>query len=276
MMEDPLKVFISADMEGVSGVVDASQTRMEEREYERARKLMTGEVNAAIEGALLGGATDVVVNDSHGSMRNILIEDLNPAAELISGSPKPFSMMQGIGPEFGAAFFVGYHAGAGTGLSVLDHTYYGRVVYQAMVNGRVLSETGLNAALAGYHGVPVALVTGDKTLCDEARGLLGDVETAAVKEACGRLAAQCLPPSRAQALIRAAGRKALLAKHAPFILTPPFTLVTDMLNTSLADIAGMMPGARRTGPRRLEYAADDYVTIFQAFRTMVTLAGTLV
>jgi len=268
-----MKVFISADMEGISGVVDASQTRMEEKEYERARKLMTGEVNAAIAGALAGGATGVVVNDSHGSMRNILIEDLNPAAELISGSPKPFSMMQGIGPDYNVCFFVGYHAGAGSSPSVLDHTYYGRVVYQASINGRVLGETGLNAALAGYFNVPVGLVTGDRVLCEEARATLGDVETVAVKEACGRLAARCLPPERACALIRAAAQQAVSHQRAPFIIPPPCTLVLEMMNAAQADMAELLPGVRRTAPRRLEYTADDYLTLFKAFRALVALAG---
>lgn len=271
-----MKVFISADMEGVSGIVDAKQTRDDEKEYERARRLMTGEVNAAIEGALDGGATEIVVNDSHAAMRNILIEELNPAAQLISGSPKPLSMMQGIGPDYKAAFFVGYHAAAGTTASILDHTYYGRVVYQIMVNGRVLGETGLNAALAGFYGVPVALVTGDEVLVKEARATLGDIETAAVKEAYGRTSARCLPPAKAHELIRAAAQRALARPRQPFIIPPPYALTMDFLNTALTYMAELLPGARRTGPRRIEYAADDYPTIFRAFRAMVVLAGTMV
>ena len=270
-----MKVFISADMEGVSGIVDAKQTRADEKEYERARKLMTGEVNAAIEGALAGGATEIVVNDAHGAMRNILIEELDPAAQLISGSPKPLSMMQGIGPDYTAAFFVGYHAGAGTTASILDHTYAGRVVYQITVNGHVLGETGLNAALAGFYGVPVVLVTGDEVLVKEARATLGDIETAAVKEAYGRLSARCLPPAKAHELIRAAAQRALARPRQPFIITPPYALTMDFLNTALTDMAELLPGARRTGPRRIEYAADDYPTIFKAFQVMVVLAGTV-
>jgi len=262
-------------MEGIAGVVDVAQTRMEEKEYDRARKLMTGEVNAAIEGALEAGATEILVNDSHGSMRNILVEEINPAAELITGSPKPLSMMQGIGPGFAAAFFIGYHAGAGSSPSILDHTYHGRVVYQAMINGQVMGETGLNALLAGYYGVPVALVTGDTLLCQEARAILGDVETVAVKEAYSRQAARCLPPERARALIRTGARAALARKRAPLVIPGPYTLTLDLLNTALADMAELLPGARRTGPRRLEYTADDYLTVYKAFRTMIALAGTL-
>ena len=265
-----MKVFISADLEGVSGVVDASQTRMEEREFDRARRLMTGEVNAAIRGALDAGATQVLVNDSHGSMRNLLIEDLDPACELITGTPKPLSMMQGIGPEFAAAFFVGYHAAAGTSPSVLDHTYLGRVVYTVSVNGLTLGETGLNALVAGHYGVPVALVTGDDELCAEARRLLPGVETAAVKSACGRMAARCLPPSRACELIRQSAARALSRGHEPFRLAPPLELTLDLFTSAMADMADLVPGARRTGPRTMAFTADDALTLHKAFRCMTT------
>ena len=123
-----MKILISADMEGISGVVTSDHTSSSHKEYERFRKLMTAEANAAIEGALAGGADQIVVNDSHGKMANILIEELNPAAELISGSPKPFGMMQGMGPEVDAVFFVGYHAASGTGAAVLEHTWSGHVI----------------------------------------------------------------------------------------------------------------------------------------------------
>ena len=158
-----MNVLISVDMEGISGVVTGDHTSSKHKEYERFRKLMTAEANAAIKGALAGGATRVVVNDSHGGGANILIEELNPAAELISGSPKPFGMMQGIGPDVGVVFFVGYHGASGTGAAVLEHTWSGRVV-EARLNGQMVGETGLNAALAGAYGAPVVLVTGDTAL----------------------------------------------------------------------------------------------------------------
>jgi D-amino peptidase len=118
-----MNVLISVDMEGISGVVTSDHTTSSHKEYERFRKLMTAETNAAIEGALAGGADQIVVNDSHSRMANILIEELNPAAELISGSPKPFGMMQGIGPEVDVVFLVGYHAASGTDAAVLEHTW---------------------------------------------------------------------------------------------------------------------------------------------------------
>lgn len=267
-----MKVYISCDMEGISGVVAGKQTDNREEEYKRAQKLMTGEVNAAIEGALAGGASEVLVNDSHGSMRNILIEELNPAAQLISGSPKPLSMMQGIDESFDAAFFIGYHAQAGTAYSTLDHTYSG-IVYQVSLNGRPVGETGLNAALAGHFGVPVVLVTGDKLLVKEATALLGTVEGVAVKESCSRYAARCLVPDAVRDRIRQAAQSALAKTgRKPFIVEPPITLAVDFTSSAHLDMAELIPGSRRSGGRHIEYTHDDLLTVYKVWRAMLTLA----
>ncbi len=265
-----MKVYISCDMEGISGVVAGQQTGANGEEYKRAQKLMTGELNAAIKGALAGGATEVLVNDSHGSMRNILIEELNPKAQLISGSPKPLSMMQGIDDSFDAVFFVGYHAQAGTAYSVLDHTYTG-IVYQVSLNGRPMGETGLNAALAGYFEVPVTLVTGDKLLVEEATALLGAVEGVAVKESYGRYAAKCLVPEAVHDLIRQAAKRALPGQRRPFTIEPPITLAVDFTSSAHLDMAELIPGSRRSG-RHIEYTHDDLLTVYKVWRAMLTLA----
>jgi D-amino peptidase len=266
-----MKVYISCDMEGISGVVAGQQTQMDGEEYKRAQKLMTGEVNAAIEGALAGGASEILVNDSHGSMRNILIEELNSSAQLISGSPKPLSMMQGIDGSFDAAFVIGYHAQAGTAYSVLDHTYSG-IVYQVSLNGRPLGETGLNAALAGHFGVPVVLVTGDKLLVEEAKALLGTVEGVAVKESYGRSAAKCLVPEAARQLIREAAQRALSRGGKPFVVKPPITLTVDFTSSAHLDMAELIPGVNRVSGRRIEFIHDDLLTIYKVWRAMLKLA----
>jgi len=258
-------------MEGISGVVASKQTEMDGEEYKRAQKLMTGEVNAAIEGALAGGTSEVLVNDSHGSMRNILIEELNPSAQLVSGSPKPLSMMQGIDESFDAAFFIGYHAQAGTAYSVLDHTYSG-IVYQVSLNGRPMGETGLNATLAGYFGVPVVLVTGDKLLTEEAVALLGSVEVVAVKESYGRSAARCLVPEAAHDLIRQAAQRALSRGGKPFVVEPPITLTVDFTSSAHLDMAELIPGVNRVSGRRIEFIHDDFLTIYKVWRATLTLA----
>ncbi len=266
-----MKVYVSCDMEGISGVVAGKQTGGSGEEYKRAQKLMTAEVNAAIEGAVSGGASEILVNDSHGNMRNILIEELNPSAQLISGSPKPLSMMQGIDSSFDAAFLIGYHAQAGTAYSVLDHSYSG-IVYQVSLNGRPLGETGLNAALAGYFGVPVVLVSGDKLLVEEATALLGTVEGVAVKESYGRYAAKCLVPEAARALIREAAQKALSKGGKPFVVEPPITLKVDFTSSAHLDMVELIPGAKRTGGRRIEFVHDDYLIVFKVWRAMLKLA----
>jgi len=267
-----MNVLISVDMEGIAGVVSGDHTSSSHKEYERFRKLMTGEANAAIEGALAGGATRVVVNDSHGGMTNILIEELNPAAELISGSPKPFGMMQGIGPEVDAVFFVGYHGASGTGASVLEHTWSGRV-FEASLNGRMVGETGLNAALAGAYGVPVVLVTGDMAVTEEAHALLGEIETVAVKEGVARTAARCLHPEVAQQRIREAAERALKLDAAPFVVPPPVTVHVVFQRAAYADMAGLVPGSRRVDGRTIEWTGEEMPTAYKTFRAMTSLAS---
>ena len=169
-----MQVFVSVDMEGVAGVVHVDQTRRTGHDYERAREWMTAECNAAVQGAFLGGATSVIVNDSHADMRNLLIDRLDTRVELISGSLKPLSMVQGIRRADSCALFVGYHAGAASRAGILDHTYYSRVVVRLRVGDRDWNETAINAAVCGSLGVPVGLVTGDETKCEQARPQLGD------------------------------------------------------------------------------------------------------
>jgi D-amino peptidase len=229
-----MDVYLSVDMEGIAGVVHVDQTRRTGHDYERARRWMTAEASAAVDGAFEAGATSVLINDSHGDMRNFVLEELDPRAELISGSLKPLSMVQGVAAAFGCALFVGYHAGAGSRAGILDHTYYGRVVGRCRVGGRDWNETALNAAVCGELGVPVALVTGDQTVCAQAREHLGDVETVTVKDAITRYAARSLHPERARALVRdgavRAVRRARAGELRPFRPAPPHDLEIDFVN----------------------------------------------
>jgi D-amino peptidase len=272
-----MRVYISVDMEGIAGVVHEDQTDpIEPRhagEYNRFRRLMTNEANAAILGALEAGATAVLVNDSHWLMRNLLAEELHPAAELLSGGPKRLSMVEGIDGGFDAAMFIGYHARAGTHHATIDHTYTSRV-HEARLNGQPVGELALNAAMAGVHRVPVALVSGDQALAAEARALLGaEVETVVVKEAVGRFAARSLAPTVACDRIRTGAAKALRHRHAPYTLSPPIRLEVDFAQTQMADMAELVPGSTRTGGRSVGYTADDYREVFQAWRAMYNLAG---
>lgn len=256
-------------MEGVAGVVMTAHVSRDHKEYERFRKLMTAEANAAIEGALAGGAKQVIVNDSHGGAANILIEELNPAATLISGNPRPFGMIQGISSDINAVFFVGYHGASGTATATLAHTVTGEVV-EVCLNGRLVGETGINAAMAGVYGTPVVLVTGDKAVTEEARALLGNIETVAVKEAVTQTAAQCLAPKVACRYIREAAERALKLKIAPFVVKPPITLRIVFLRPGSADsVAMLLSGVHRVDGRTVEWTGEDMTSVFRTFRAMI-------
>ena len=272
-----MRVYISVDMEGIAGVAHEDQTDPTDPrhagEYNRFRRLMTDEANAAIAGALKAGADHVLVNDSHWLMRNLLAEALDPAAELLSGGPKRLSMVEGIDAGFDAALFIGYHARAGTRNATIDHTYTSRV-YEARLNGAPAGELAINAAMAGVFGVPVALVSGDQSLAAEARALLGDgVETVIVKHAVGRFATRSLAPSIACDRIREGAAKALGRRHVPFVLKPPIHLEVDFALTQMADMAELVPGSIRTAGRTLSYTGDDYREVFRAWRAMYNLAA---
>ena len=268
-----MKVYISIDLEGVCGVVADEQVTAGNHEYNRARALMTAEANAAIEGALKAGAAEILVNDSHAGMRNVLIEELRPEAQLITGAPKPLSMMEGIDESFDAAVLIGYHAMAGT-RGVLNHTYSGKAVRLLRINGRPMGETGLNAGIAGYFGVPVVMVSGDSSTAAQARELLGDIETVAVKEEVGRYAARNLHPTRARELIRDAVTRGLkrVREIEPFAVDAPVTFELTFAGTAMADAAELIPGVARMDELTVAYASDDYIISFKAMRAMIALA----
>jgi D-amino peptidase len=273
-----MRVYISVDMEGVAGVVHAEQTRRTGHDYEQARRWMTAEANAAVAGAFAGGATAVLVNDSHGDMRNLLLDVLDARAEILTGSLKPLSMVQGVAPEFGVALFIGYHAGAGSRGGILDHTYFGRVVARCRVGGRDFNETALNAAVCGEHGVPVGLVTGDGTTCQQARELLGEVETVAVKEAISRYAARGLTPIRAREAIREgamqAVQRARKGDFRPFRPPPPLALEVEFANSACADVVELLPGTARRDGVTCAYSAPDAATLLRVLRAWTLLGGT--
>jgi len=270
------KVYISVDMEGIWGVVHGSQTSSDSAEYGPARKWMAEDVNAVVAGLFEAGAAEVVVNDSHGSMRNIIADALDPRASLISGTPKALSMMQGIDGSFDACIFVGYHARAGTALSILDHTISGGVVRAIRVNGQEMPELGLNAAIAGYFKVPVVMLTGDTVTCVQAKSILGDgLVTVAVKEAQGRYAAINLPRDEAKRRLSDGAKEALQKKGqvAVFRLNPPFKFELEVNTSAQAELPTLIYLVKRTGPRTLEFPADDYLVGFKLLRALINLAG---
>jgi D-amino peptidase len=264
-----LKVFISVDMEGITGVVNVDDARRSGKDYDYFRQTMTREANAAIEGAIAAGATEIIVRDSHGSALNLLPEMLHRSSKLIRDwSGGPMSMMEGIDASYDAAIYVGYHAKAGTPNGVLDHTSSGDVT-DISVNGVSMPETGYNALMAGYYEVPVVFVAGDKAVCDQARELLGTVETVAVKEGIGA-AALNLHPAVAREQIRAGVEKALrnLDDYKPYKLPAPYTMVLRLKTEQSIYDGALYPGAKRTGDWELTYVAQDVLELMLAYRGM--------
>lgn len=268
-----MRVYISVDIEGISTIVSGESTNPNGRDYERARRQMTAEANAAVLGALAAGASTVVVNDSHGSMTNLLPSELHEAAELIQGSPKPLSMMEGVEAGFDAAIFVGYHARMHQP-GVLSHTISGGTVSNIWLNGHLTGETSINAAIAGYYGVPVIMVTGDAEVAKEAKSMLGCVETVVVKTPITRYSARSLHPQKACSLIQAGAEQALrnLGSYRPHRPSGPYTFTLQFVQAGQADAAAVMPGTARVDGSTVSFTHDDYIVAFRGLRSMISLA----
>jgi D-amino peptidase len=271
-----VKVFVSSDMEGTAGVVDWEQCVGDGPEAAAGRRLLLAEVNAAIEGAVAGGATEVVVNDSHSTMRNLPADELAAGASYISGSHKPMYMMQGLDASYDAVLFVSYHGsiGAAAGLS---HTYNPNAVSEVRLGGVVTGEAGINALVAAHYGVPVVLVTGDQEACDETATLLPGVRTAVVKHTVSRMAAHSLHPHQACALIRATAEQAVAASAdigAPD-LGPTPTLEIDVRTTDIAEAMTWVRGVERAAPRTVVIGGLDALATFRSFAAAILLSRTV-
>ncbi len=267
---EALKVLISVDMEGITGIVSADECNPKAGDdYQYFRKIMTLEANAAVEGALAAGATEIVVRDAHGSGRNILPDLLHKSALLLRDwSFGPKEMMEGIDETFGAAVFIGYHASAGKPNANLEHTWSGRIT-DVKLNGVSLPEAGLGGLVAGYFNVPVVFISGDQAVCDQAKGLFGEIESVAVKKGIGA-ATLSLHPEIAGQMIKVGVEKAIRnrGKHKPYKLMPPYRLVLTLKDEKMVDNGQYYPGARRTGDWELTYESSDLMGVLKAFSGM--------
>ena len=275
MVNEVLRVFLSVDMEGISGVVHQSQTGRDPKEYERCRSLMVGDVNAAIEGVLDFGEVEIVVSDAHGSMRNLKPEELHEAAVLVSGSPKPLTQMAGMDSEFDAVLFVGYHSKKGTTRGILDHTISGGVIDSIVINGLEVGETAINAAIAGYHGVPCVFLSGDLAVTKEAEDLIPDIVTVSVKEALSRTAAKCINPRKARKLIKQGVTDALKKRGSikPFTFNPPIEVRVKYRDSLMADAVAFIPFVERVNGRTIRFVLKDYLKAFNTLRASIYIAG---
>ncbi|HSJ10863.1 MAG TPA: M55 family metallopeptidase [Longimicrobiales bacterium] len=267
--QQPLKVFISADMEGVAGVVSPDQLGPAGFEYQRFREFMTAEVNAAIEGARAAGATDIVVADSHGNMQNLLIDRLPADVTVIRGSGRPLGMIHGIDSSFHAIVFLGYHSATTNLHGVRAHTFASARYTAVELNGRMLAESTFNAALAGHFGVPVVAISGDDAAVAEFLEIVPEAAGAVVKQAIGFHAAATRTPEAAQALIREAVRTGLSrrANIRPFRIAAPYSLELTFKNYRAAEVLAYLPIVERATAHSIRFRATSIPDIarFLAF-----------
>jgi len=269
-----MRVYISADLEGVNGVVLKEHVDPGKKEYDLARQWMLDEVNAAIDGAVQGGADQIVVNDSHNVMANLPIDRLHSPASLITGPSKPFSMVQDLDYTFDAVIFLGYHAKFGTPQAVHDHIFSYTYIREVRVNDVSVGEIGLNAGMAGFYGVPVAMITGDRATVQEAQSLMPDIESVIVKEGRGRYAAFCYPFEETTAKIKQTAQNAVekASEKNIFRFEEPLTLAVSFRTVEFADKAAFLPRTSRPDPFTLQYHPADYRELYQAFLAMYRLA----
>ncbi|MER6020499.1 M55 family metallopeptidase [Streptomyces anulatus] len=270
-----MKLLISVDMEGISGIVHSTETNPERYDYQRGRELMTADANAVIAGVLDADPTaEVLVADAHGTFRNLLPEQLDRRARLVRGKPRSLNMLAGLDEETDAALFVGYHVRAGEGPGVLAHTMNGEIL-DVRVAGRSLGEIGLNAAMAGHLGVPVVLLSGDDAACAEMNGLVPAAVTVPVKEALGMAAAVTLHPEEARDRLRRAAADAVARRDEiqPLALTGTLDVEVDLASPHTIDLATLVPGVSRTGgARTVAFTSPDYTTAYRLILLLAQLA----
>ncbi|QER86838.1 M55 family metallopeptidase [Streptomyces tendae] len=272
-----MKILISADMEGATGVTWPADVLPGTPQWERCRSMFTSDVDAAVRGFLDGGADEVLINEAHWTMRNLLLERLDERAEMLTGRHKSLSMVEGVqhGDVDGIAF-IGYHAGAGME-GVLAHTFLANSITGVWLNDVRASEGLLNAHVAAEYGVPVILVTGDDVACEDALGYAPEALKVAVKDHVSRYAAVCRTPARTAADIHAAAREAaaLAVRHEP-VRGGPFTVAVEFDAEHLATSVTVVPGVSRTGERKVLYTSDTMYDSIRTFKAVTTIASAAV
>lgn len=264
--------MISADMEGATGVTWAADVEPGTEQWQRFRRMFTGDVNAAIRGLCAGGATDVLVNEAHSSQRNLLLEELDPRARMLTGRHKPLSMMQGIDSGVDGVVFLGYHAGAGTD-GVLAHTYLANSITGVFLDGVAASEGRLNAALAAEHGVPVLVVTGDDRTCVDAADYAPDARRVAVKDCVSRYAAICASPTLTAEWIEAAAKDAMVNSGRRAPRPGPHRVEVEFDATHLAQAAAVVPTVEQVDVRRVGFDAATMTDAMKAFKIVTAIVA---
>ncbi len=263
-----MKILITADYEGASGHVQWGSGG--------EREAVTYDINAAVSGAIEGGATEILAGEAHANKRNILPEKLDPRASFLSGQPRPLDHLSGIDSTFDAVMFVAYHAKAGTLRGIMAHTSSSKI-FSLKFNDIEVGELGADAAIAGCFGIPIIMVTGDKAACDEAHALLGDVETVAVKEGVSRSAGICIHPVEARKLIEEGAKRAmsLIGTAEPFVIEPPIHTEIVFIDPSCADNLEYLPFVERVDGRTIAYTTDDLIETFELYYMLQSYGGSV-
>ena len=263
-----MKILITADYEGAAGHVQWGSGG--------EREAVTADINAAIDGAIDGGATEILTGEAHANKRNIIPEELDPRASFLSGQPRPLNHLSGLDSTFDAVMFVAFHSKAGTLRGIMAHTSSSKV-FSLKFNDIEVGELGADAAIAGYFGIPVVMVTGDKAACDEAHALLGDVEAVAVKEGVSRSAGRCIHPVEARKLIKEGAKRAmsLVGKVEPFIIEPPISAEIVFIDPTCADNLEYLPFIERVDGRTVTYTTEDYIEAFELFYMLQSYGGSV-
>src|SRR5436190_3395748 len=269
----PRKIFISVDMEGITGVVQPAQLGPEGFEYQRAREWMTAEVNAAIQGVRDAGPAEIVVCDSHGNGQSLLIDKVPDDVRVVRGFPRPLEMMQGVDESFAAALFIGYHASEWTADAVRGHTISSARLLGVKLNGMEVSEGIYNAALAGQFGVPIAFISGDRLAVSQLQKVVPSAEGAIVKEPYGYHSALTVTPARGQALVGAGVRRAMakLGSLRPYRVTAPIDLEVGFKLTIDAERAAFVPGLTRSDAHNVKGSFKDMVEITKLLQVLTSL-----
>lgn len=272
-----MKLYLSTDFEGTSGIVAWEQIIEGSAEYEQGRKLLTAEVNAVIAGALEAGVSEFVVNDAHHYMRNLHPQDLLGQATLITGRHKPLYMMEGLDDSFDGVCFVSYHGSIGAQRAVLSHTYNPNVIWEVRINGEIVGESGLNALVAAHYQVPIIFVSGDAVTAREAQSIAPHAEKVVVKESLGRFAATHLHPTVACELLRAGAIQAVreIEQMQPPQFKLPVEIEITFLWADMADMALWIRGVERVGERTVKVVGEQLLDLYRTFVTILTLTRSL-
>jgi D-amino peptidase len=273
-----MKLFLSTDIEGTSGIVAWEQIIEGNAEYEQGRRLLTNEVNAVISGALEAGSAEFVVNDSHHYMRNLHPQDLLGEATLITGKHKPLYMMEGLDASFDGVCFVSYHGSIGAEHAVLSHTYNPGAIWEVRINGEVVGESAINALVAAHYDVPIIFISGDEVTVQEARNIAPNAEKVVVKHSLGRFAATHIHPTIACELLRKGASRAVrnVNNMRPPAFQQPVSLEVTFLVADMAEMALWVRGVERVGPRTLVISSENLLDLYRMFVTVVTLTRSLV